>query len=85
MESIFFKILEKKNIPTELLYFHIIPYVPFANMTNDILKLQQKKLKLYKYVKKYLLLEDDAILYDILKNYQGESNYYYQEIGRAHV
>ena len=37
-----------------------------------------KNVKLYKYVKEYLLLEDDTILYDILKNYHGESNYYYQ-------
>ena len=46
MESIFFEILKKKNIPSELLYFYIIPYIPFANITNNLLELQQKKLKL---------------------------------------
>ncbi len=67
------------NISTELIYHNILPYVPHIQLTKSLLELQRNKLRLYASIRKELLLEDDTVLLDIVKNYQGESNYYYED------
>lgn len=72
------EILEK-TIPIEIIYSNILPFTPFGNMTKDTLIKQKKKISLYSALRRYLSIEDDAIVTDILRNYHGQHHYYYED------
>jgi hypothetical protein len=65
------------NLPIEIINY-FFPYVPFANITNNMLDIQKKRIKLYKCIKKYLYIEDNIIRNDIFKNYNGETQYIFE-------
>lgn len=71
--------LLEKNIPVEIIYSNILPFTPFGNITKDILTKQQKKMSLYSALRKYLQIEDDAIVTDILRKYHDQAHYYYED------
>lgn len=67
------------HLPTEIIYFYIIPFIPTYGISNKDLKLQKKRIKLVSYIQKMLDIDNtDPIRFDILKNYQGEMNYFFQ-------
>lgn len=68
------------HLPTEIIYFYIIPFIPVYGISNKDLKLQKKKIKLVSYIQKILEIDNtDPIKFDILKNYQGELDYSFQD------
>lgn len=73
------EILCSKNISLDLIYHKILPYIPHMELTQSALQFQKNKLKLYASIRRFISIEDDCILTDILKNYKGESKYYYQD------
>ena len=56
---------DMKDIPVEILY-DFISYVPFGGITPKMLKLQRKRIDLYKFIKRNLLILDPKIKKDIL-------------------
>lgn len=69
-----------KNLPNELIYDFIFPFIPCFELTRSILRLQKKRIFLIKYIKNFLSMDDIPSLRKyILKNYQGEHNFYYED------
>lgn len=68
------------HIPQEIIYSFIIPYIPCFGISNKNLKLQKKRIKLISYIKKILTIDDIRFIKkDILSNYQGNLDYYYED------
>lgn len=69
-----------KILPSEIIYHFIFPYIPCYRLSRSILKLQKKRLKLISYLQSLLMIDDISnIKKDILKNYQGELDYCYED------
>lgn len=67
-------------LPKEIIYGYIFPYVPCYGLSRSILKLQKKRLKLIKYIQELLLFDNISLIKkDILKNYQGDLDYCYED------
>lgn len=67
-------------LPKEMIYDYIFPYIPCYGLSCSILKLQKKRLKLISYLQSLLMIDDISIIKkDILKNYQGELDYCYED------
>lgn len=73
-----YEILNKIDvIPLEIMY-EIISYVPFVELTNNILQLQRKRMRIYKCIKRYLYIDDKSLRKDIFQNYNGDDQYVFE-------
>ena len=69
-----------KKLPTEIIYYYIFPYIPCYGLSRSLLKLQKKRLKLVHYIQNLLYMDNISIIKkDILQNYNGELDYYYED------
>jgi len=69
-----------KKLPTEIIYDYIFPYIPCYGLSRSLLKLQKKRLKLVHYIQNLLYMDNISnIKKHILKNYQGELDYCYED------
>lgn len=67
------------DLPKELIYTNIIPYCPFVNMTKDLLQIQKKRLVLFHFIRKKLLIENEPeIKQYVFDVYQGESSFCFE-------
>lgn len=64
-------------LPSELVY-EIITYIPFCEISKKTLNKIQYQIKLYNKIKKFMLIQDYNIYHDILKKYNGESEYTFE-------
>ena len=67
--------LKLPYISQDLLHYHIIPYIPALDLTPTILKQHKYRLRLYNKIKSLCLLEHPDIHRDIMENYDGTTNY----------
>jgi len=66
-------------LPKELIYTNIIPYCPFVNMTNHLLQLQKRRLVVFHFIQKKLLIENESeIKQYVFDVYQGESSFCFE-------
>jgi hypothetical protein len=56
-----------QHLPLELVYFHILPYIPHLSITKIDLKLMKRKMHIYNYIRKELELENPEIYHTIFK------------------
>lgn len=70
-----------KNLPVEIIYHHILPYIPCYGISKNMLKLQKKRIVLAKYLEELFLMDDDRILIKrhILSCFDGNSDCYTYE------
>mgnify|MGYP001470277906 CR=1 FL=1 len=54
-------------LPLELVYCHILPYIPNLSITKDDLKLIKKRMYIYNFIRKELELENPEIYHTIFK------------------
>jgi len=67
-------------LPKEIIYDYIFPYIPCYGLTRVVLKKQKKRLKLIKYIQELLLFDNISVIKkDILKHYQGDLDYCYED------
>ena len=67
-------------LPTEIIYDNIFPYIPCYGLSRSILRRQKKRLYLIKYIEDLLVIDDTYFIRkDILKNYDGTLDYYYED------
>ena len=53
-------------LPSEIINHFIIPFVPFVDLTEKIIQLQLKRIRLWSSINKYLKIEDPLLKKDIL-------------------
>jgi hypothetical protein len=56
-----------QNLPLELVYRHILPFIPNLSITKNDLKLIRKRMYIYNFIRKELELENKEIYYIIFK------------------
>jgi hypothetical protein len=69
------------KIPTTLILYYIIPYVPAFNITNKILQDHIQKIKLWKSIEKHNLCfpsDSHQLKLDLFNNYKGEDTYIFE-------
>lgn len=71
----------EKKLPTEIIYSHILPYVPSFGLSKKILKLQKRRLSVVGRIQKLLRTNDIRLIKkDILHYYQGDLDYCYEDL-----
>ncbi len=72
-------ILNSINLPKEIIYDYIVPFSPCFHVSENTLKLQKKKMKLFKFIVNDLLIEnEDGLKQFIFQEYDGTQNFCFQ-------
>ncbi len=72
-------LLRIPHVSEDILHGIIIPFVPWMQLTSKTLVQQRHRLRLYNIIKKLFLIESIRIKKDIMENYQGGSEYFYDD------
>ena len=67
-----------RKIPPEIINHHIIPYIPFANLTAKVLSLEKRKIFLVNMIRNVLYIDNIRLTRDIRKNYKGGKTYIFE-------
>ncbi len=65
-------------IPKEIIYDYVIPYSPCFHLSRQTLRLQKRRIFLVRYIRHLFIDEKNAIIKDVLKNYNNEDFYQYE-------
>lgn len=77
MIDLLLECFDKNNIPSELCYSYIIPYIPNNMVTSEECLLCRHRINIYKFVHETILLDDPMIKSYIFQNYQGKRFFSY--------
>jgi len=69
----------QSHLPNDIIYHCVLPLCPKFGITSNILKLQLKRIYLMKLIENNILIKNKNIKKDIFENYQGSSEYRFEE------
>ena len=71
-------------IPFEIIYHYIIPYVPYMDLSRDVLLLQKRRIIANSLIERQLLMECPYLKRYIFTEYQGEKTLRFELDNNSH-